>query len=88
MLAPFWSDVDNTLGNGEINYEVHTMASGNTGSRSLLEQVSDFVYNYTGNDFSGTWMLVAEWKGVHQYPAEENLDEVSLAGKCITKHII
>lgn len=73
VLAPFWSDVDNSVGTGRIFYEVHRRANSNTNSNFLLEQVSDFISNYTGDDFSGTWMLVAQWDHVHPYPAVLNI---------------
>ena len=62
LLAPFWSDVDIRV-QGSIQYEVHT-GSGS----SLVSLVSEFVSNYTGNDFTGEWMLVAQWTGVPPFP--------------------
>ena len=60
MVAPFWADHD-IRPEGEISYEVH-----NT-STSLMSTVSNFIRKTQQNEFSGTWMLVAEWSNVPQY---------------------
>lgn len=62
LLAPFWSDVDISF-YGSIFYEVHA-----TPSSPLLSQVNEFISNYTETDFTGRWMLVAQWDEVHQFP--------------------
>ena len=66
LVAPFWSDVD-IRREGAVFYEVHM--TGNSGSEDLLGVVSDFVSDYTGDDFVGSWMLIAQWDKVHPYPA-------------------
>ena len=65
-LAPFWSDVDISI-LGEIKYEVHSADSNIPGSTYLLNEVNYFISNKTGEDFVGTWMLVAFWDSVHPY---------------------
>ncbi len=72
LLAPFWSDVD-TRAAGEVAYETHVSFFNNDGSDMILDQVNDFVSNYTGVEFDGTWLLVAEWKGVQSYPGTSTL---------------
>ena len=62
LLAPFWSDVD-IRQHGSVKYEIHSGSSN-----SLLSQVNNFISNYTETEFCGTWMLVAEWNQVPQYP--------------------
>ena len=66
LIAPFWSDVD-IRREGSVFYEVHT--TENAASEDLLGDVSAFVSNYTGNDFQGSWMLIAQWDEVHPFPA-------------------
>ena len=61
IVAIFWTDVDIRV-EGEISYEVHT-----TGS-SLLSQVNNFISTNESVAFTGTWMLVAEWDRVRQFP--------------------
>ena len=61
IVAVFWTDVDIRV-EGEISYEVHT-----TGS-SLLSQVNNFISTNESVAFTGTWMLVAEWDRVRQFP--------------------
>jgi hypothetical protein len=57
FVAPYWVDNDPSSG-GIISYEVHTA------SNPLLSQVSQYVSNYRGSQFCGTWMLVADWRDV------------------------
>ena len=59
IVAPFWSDID-TRTEGSISYEIHT----NKTSLSLLQHVSRFIQQKEQNQFSATWMLVAEWSSV------------------------
>ena len=66
-MAPYWSDVDIRLA-GNISYEVHSARKNNSGSDRLLEEISQFVEQSTGQSFSGTWMLVAEWTEVYPWP--------------------
>ena len=42
---------------GSVSYEIHT----NKTSLSLLNKVSKFIRHREQNQFSGAWMLVAEW---------------------------
>ena len=65
LLAPFWSDIDiSSPGRGSIKYEVHSGSDD-----SFLSQVNSFVSNYTGSEFAGTWMLIAYWDQVPQFPS-------------------
>ena len=66
-MAPYWDDVDIRIA-GNISYEVHSRRSNSLESNRLLDYVSAFVANSTGQSFQGTWMLVAEWKEVHPWP--------------------
>ena len=63
LVAPFWADVDVSNGVGYIRYEVHTTSS----SSRVLSDVSDFIHDMTGSQFTGRWMLVAEWSDVPQF---------------------
>ena len=65
LVAPFWSDVDIRMV-GDISFEVHSV--DDLDSWVHLREVNSFVSNYTGNQFDGTWMLVAFWDSVHPYP--------------------
>jgi hypothetical protein len=59
IVAPYWSDI-NTRSVGSVSYEIHT----NQTSLSLLHKVSKYIREKEENQFSGTWMLVAEWNSV------------------------
>ena len=75
VVAPFWSDVD-IRSVGEIFYEVHSTGDS-TRSDDLLASVSEFITNQTGNQFSGLWMLVAQWDEVPEYSFFGVYDEVN-----------
>ena len=48
---------------GNIWYEVHN----DTSSAALLTQVNEFIQTQQQNNFTGTWMLVAEWNNVPEF---------------------
>eukprot|EP00731_Ephydatia_muelleri_P017659 Em0010g757a len=58
VVAPFWSDNDLRLA-GNVTYQVFT---------SQLADVNAFISDTTGTNFTGTWMLVAQWNGAHPFP--------------------
>ena len=62
LVAPFWTDADITNGVGKVSYQVHD----NNQSESL-SWVSTYISQQQQINFSGTWMLVAEWKDVPEY---------------------
>lgn len=59
LVAPYWSNI-NTRSSGSVSYITHT----NKTSLSLLHRVSKYIQQEEQNQFSGTWMLVAEWNNV------------------------
>ncbi len=59
IVAPFWSDVS-TRSAGSVAYEVYT----NQTDLPLLHKVNKYIQDVEKNQFSGTWMLVAEWNSV------------------------
>ena len=61
IVAPFWSDMS-TRTSGSVSYVIHT----NKTSSSLLHTVSKFIRHMETNQFSGTWMLLAEWNSIPQ----------------------
>jgi len=72
IVSPFLADHD-ARKNGNIRYKVYTESSQNT------RTVSSFIRNkgFSG-DFEGTWMVVAEWSDVPMFPAQDNLNAVSI----------
>ena len=62
IVAPFASDTNIASGTGSVSYEVHNM----TTSPGLLSKVNKYIQQSEQVRFSGTWMLVAEWKDVPQ----------------------
>ncbi len=59
LVAPFFADIDIGV-TGTIRYEVHT----STSSSGFLADVSNFIRSETGSQFTGQWMLLAEWYNV------------------------
>lgn len=59
LVTPYWSDIS-TRSSGFVSYITHT----NKTSLSLLHRVSKYIQQQEQNQFSGTWMLVAEWNNV------------------------
>ena len=82
-FAPFWNNIDIRL---EGYYELHknliqriftgqvcyqTFDVNNPLAQPVLNQVNTFIKMCQNVSFTGTWMLVMEWKGVHPSPHSE-----------------
>lgn len=79
-MAPFWADIAVRSGVGTISYEVHTTRNGQNASQ-LLSLVNQFVSDHQRTNFTGDWMLVAEWKQVPVF--QVNIGRVSQLTKVI-----
>ena len=65
-MAPYWADHD-IRRDGNICYE--TFERGRSQNDDLvLDRVNTFLQLNMPSNFSGTFMIVAEWQGVHPYP--------------------
>jgi len=58
LVAPFFTDIDISRGVGQIQYEMHTTAT----SEYLLSNVNKLINEHTEMEFSGEWLLIAEWR--------------------------
>ena len=63
LVAPFFTDIDISVGVGQIRYEVHR---DNT-SEVILSQVNQLINNCSEKEFTGNWLLVATWENVSWY---------------------
>ena len=63
LVAPFFTDTDISYGVGQIRYEIHTTAT----SAYLLSNVSKLISEHMETDFSGEWLLIAEWRDAPAY---------------------
>ena len=63
IIAPFWTDNDISRGVGQVSYWVY---DNETESESI-DFVSTFISQQEQVEFSGTWMLTAEWRDVPEY---------------------
>ena len=77
IVAPFLTDHD-PRSNGRVHYKVYNEPTRN------MEMVETFLKhrNATSAEFTGSWMLVAEWKDVPMSPATEPTNEVSFHQNC------
>ena len=69
IVAPFWADNDVTQVDSSASYEVHNVST----SPILLTQVSIFISQQNQVNFTGTWMIVAEWFQVAQTGGSANI---------------
>ncbi len=76
VLAPYWNDHDLRAGGGAINYNVYTVEMGSE-AISRINIVSSLISNQRGMNFSGIWMLVAEWSDVQSYPAASDSERTN-----------
>ena len=84
VLSPFWSDSD-IRREGTVRYALITR-----GSTSLGDVIMNNITTYVNDRFIGegevryeaTWVLVAQWEGVHPHPHgsdnHEGIDETYL----------
>ena len=79
LVAPYLIDIDHSFGVGNISYEVHTV----TTSKSLLSKVNSLINEHMGTQFSGEWMLVAEWKDVPRYLIPDTVSFSFLTYSCM-----
>ena len=63
LVAPFFSDIDISDGIGSISYEVHTRRT----SQSLISKIDTIINDQMSTQFSGSWLIIAEWKNVPQF---------------------
>ena len=66
VVAPYWADHD-IHKEGNVFYETFERGKSQNDD-SMLQRVNDYLRYKTGSNFSGTFMILAEWNGVHPYP--------------------
>ena len=70
VVSPFWSDID-IRREGTVRYVPITRGSSAYGD-IIMDQAAAYINNrFIGEDeamYSPTWMLVAQWEGVHPHP--------------------
>ena len=65
LVAPFWADHD-IRSSGQISYEVHSSYT------ALLSYVSTYISQQMDTNFTGSWMLVADWNEAPKHGSSEN----------------
>ena len=71
LVAPFWNDIDiRDTEVGDISYQVYS-----TGS-PLLETVNTNISDEENINFTGHWMVVAEWDSVPEYTVSSSTSQV------------
>ena len=61
-MAPFLADINIAIG-GNISFQVYTRTNGS----EQLDSVSQIINDNRGTFFSGTWMVVAQWREVARF---------------------
>ena len=69
LLAPMWNDYDARLSSSHVYYKEYAQDQGDSADMKL-RVISDFITNQNNlqQNFSGTWMMVAQWDEVPPYP--------------------
>ena len=62
LVAPYFADTDISKGIGSVTYEVHNDSI--IPSSNILSQVDSLIVEHKQTQFSGKWLMVAEWKNV------------------------
>lgn len=63
LVAPFFTDIDISKGTGSITYEVHTPKN----SEALFSGINAVINDQMKTNFTGSWLIVAEWKNVPEF---------------------
>ena len=65
LIAPFWADTDISGGVGNVSYELHENET------DAMGWVNTFISQQQQINFTGSWMLVAEWRNVPAYQGQQ-----------------
>jgi len=72
VVAPYWSDND-IRREGNVSYEVFQLQATGAYGDQLLDNINSYIRERsTSSDFQGSFMILAEWEGVHRYPHGAN----------------
>ena len=68
VVAPYWADHD-IRSDGNVLYQTYKRGSS-LYDDITLDRVNEYLRfsNQSSPEFSGTFMILAEWNGVHPYP--------------------
>lgn len=80
VLTPFWTDVD-IRREGTVRYVPIVRGSSALGD-TIMDEATTYVNERLVEDdrvFAATWLLVAQWDGVHPYPhGADNLEGIDM----------
>lgn len=66
--AAYWADNDARL-NGQVSWEMYSTGDS-TATDDIIQNVNTFIRDNTDDTtFTGTFMFVGFWEGMHPYPA-------------------
>ena len=68
LAAPFFTDIDISIGIGRIMYAVYNA----TIPEPILSSVNSVINEHMLTDFHAKWLLVAEWDNVPKYGSRIN----------------
>nr|XP_006824448.1 PREDICTED: mucin-4-like [Saccoglossus kowalevskii] len=72
IIAPYWTDIDTSLGDGVLYYKSYIKSSSivDVYSKTVLDLSSQHVQQYFNlSDFQSTFVFIATWYKVAPYPA-------------------
>jgi subtilisin-like proprotein convertase family protein len=74
LVAPFFTDIDISHGNGQIKYEIFNDSTTAPLDEFVLTEMSDVInQNYESANFNAKWALVALWHDVPHYGDYKNV---------------
>lgn len=97
FVAPYWADVD-LRSEGDVRYQTFEITSEDEEETQQLQAVNDYISAEENIDFTGIWMLLVEWDGVHPFPqggdqpqvnddAHAYLQLVRIVTECVKKSL-
>ena len=67
-MAPFFTDIDISIGTGRIIYAVYDDVI----PEPILSSVNSIINEHMLTDFHAEWLLVAEWDNVPEFGSSDN----------------
>lgn len=71
VVVPFWQQYTPGIlyyGANNVTYEVHRLGQADPQN---LDTVNEYIQNVTGENFMGTWMLLAQWYTYENCPISQ-----------------
>ena len=71
LIAPFWADLDTSVGNGSLTMQIIDRQTANNVSLDVLRSVQEDVRTYKNHSkFIASWVAIVTWEAVSPFPAK------------------